>query len=150
RRNYILLGAPPSGASFRQYSERHGRLVESQSGLGCAGVDGITRTLRSLTYLSSRREQDLLFPAEMVPGHGAGTVEDLPISALEYHFTARGAVARTEIDDLIRGADDVGLMLNHDNRVAAITEAFENPHQPGGVPRVESDAGFVEHIECVD
>ena len=52
----------------------------------------------------------------------------------------------TEVDDVVRGADD-GLFVLHDhNGVAEVAKTVEDADEPVGVVGMEADAGLVEDI----
>ena len=60
------------------------------------------------------------------------------------------APARPDFDHVIGGPDDGFLVFDHQERVAFVAQAFEHADQPARVARMQSDAGFIEHEECVD
>ena len=73
-------------------------------------------------------------------GEGTG-VDDL---------AAAIAGARSEIDDVIRFADDLGFVLDDDHRVLLGAQLFENAHQTLAVARMQTDRGLVENVEGID
>ena len=62
-------------------------------------------------------------------------------------MAAMNAGARTDVEDVVGGADGVLVMLNHDHRVAEVAQAFEGFEQPRIVALVQADARFVENIK---
>ena len=70
--------------------------------------------------------------------------------AFENDVAAVFACARSEIDDVIRGAHHVRIVLDHEDRIAEIAQLFENLDQPAGVAAVQSDRRLVEHIAGAD
>ncbi len=69
---------------------------------------------------------------------------------MENELTAALAVAGSEIDDLVRRAHHAFLMLDDDDRIAGVAEAFKDLHQPRGVAGMQADARLVEDVERVD
>ena len=57
------------------------------------------------------------------------------------------AGARTDIDDVVGGADRVLVMLDHDHGVAEVAQPLQRFHQPRVVALVQPDRRLVEHIE---
>ena len=57
------------------------------------------------------------------------------------------ARAWTEIDNKIGATDRVFIVLNDENGIAKITEAFERTQKALIVTRVQADAGFVKNVE---
>src|SRR5262249_48352716 len=55
----------------------------------------------------------------------------------EQHLAAALSRPGTEVDDVIRGADDGGVVLDHDDRVALVAQAVEQTHESFGVPGME-------------
>ena len=64
-----------------------------------------------------------------------------------HQFTAVNTCARTEIQNVIRRANCVGIMLDDENRVAQIAQAFKRGEQAVVVALVQADAGFIQNIK---
>ena len=60
------------------------------------------------------------------------------------------AAARAEIDQIVRCADDLFLMLNHQQRVAFVAQIMHDAHKLADVARVQSNARLVHDKERVD
>ena len=58
--------------------------------------------------------------------------------------------ARADVDDPVRRADRLLVVLDHDERVAQVAQAHERLDEPLVVSLVEADAGLVEHVEHPD
>jgi hypothetical protein len=73
-------------------------------------------------------------------GHqrGAGAFKDDPSAAL--------ARAGPQIHDVVGGADDVGVVLDHHNGVAQLAQFLQNPDQPARVAAVQPDRGFIQYV----
>ncbi len=60
------------------------------------------------------------------------------------------AAAWAEIDEVIRGANDLLFMLDDQQSVALVAQAMHDPHEPAHVARVQADARFIHDKERVD
>ncbi len=58
--------------------------------------------------------------------------------------------ARAEVDQVFGGLEDVGVVLDDDDRISAVAHLPKDLEQSVVVPRVEADRGLVEHEERVD
>ena len=76
--------------------------------------------------------------------------EEVLEGAVEDEVAAGFAVTGAEIEDLVGGAHDAGLVLDHDDGVAGVAEFFEDADETVGVARMQTDGRFVEHEERVD
>ena len=81
------------------------------------------------------------------PRDGVGIGRNLLGRALGDDPAARLARARPEVDDPVGRADDGLVMLDDDERVAAVPQAPELPDEPLAVARMESRAGLVKDVE---
>jgi hypothetical protein len=77
-------------------------------------------------------------------------LEDLLHGALGDHVAPQVASAGTQVDDMIRGADGVLVVLHHDDGVAQVAQLAQGAEEPGVVPLMQSDAGLIEHVEHAD
>ena len=57
------------------------------------------------------------------------------------------ARAGTKIEQMIGGAQHVGVVLDDKDGVAQVAQLFENVNQPRRVARVQADGRLVEHVE---
>jgi len=60
------------------------------------------------------------------------------------------ACSWAKIEEVVGGADDVGVVLDDEDGVAEVAEGVHDADELGGVSGVEADAGFVEDVECSD
>ena len=60
------------------------------------------------------------------------------------------AGAGAEFEDAVGGADDVGVVLDDEQRVAGVAKAPENAVEAPDVARMQADGGLVEDEERVD
>jgi hypothetical protein len=70
-------------------------------------------------------------------------------SSLENNLAAAGAGARAEVHDVIGNRDDLRLVLNHEDRVALVSQPHEQVVHPLDVVRVQPDRRLVEHVRHV-
>ena len=59
-------------------------------------------------------------------------------------------MAGAEVNNPVCRPNHTGFVLDNDNGVAQVTQVFQDFDQPAGVARVQTDARFVEDIQCVD
>jgi hypothetical protein len=57
--------------------------------------------------------------------------------------------ARTEVDQIVCGANDLFLMLDYQQRVAFIAQVAHHPHELPDIARVQPDARFVHHKQRI-
>src|SRR5687767_14452763 len=74
---------------------------------------------------------------------------DLGRKALANDLSARVAAFRAEVDEPVRRADDVEVVLDHDNRMARIEELAECAQQLRDVVEVEAGGRLVEEEELL-
>ena len=66
---------------------------------------------------------------------------------LEEELSAEAAGAGTQVDDVVRRLDRLGIVLDHDDRVSAVREAPQDREEPPRVHCVQADRGLVENVE---
>ena len=66
---------------------------------------------------------------------------------LEEELSAEAAGAGTQVDDVVRRLDRLGIVLDHDDRVSAVREAPQDREETPRVHCVQADRGLVEHVE---
>src|SRR5579864_6759536 len=65
-------------------------------------------------------------------------------------FSAIFACAGTQIDDVIGGVNGIRIVLDHQNRVSEVTQAFQDADQAVRVARVQPDGRLIENIKRPD
>ena len=65
-------------------------------------------------------------------------------------MAAEFARSRAEVEEMVGGADDVGVVLDYEDGVAEVAKLFHDVDEFGGVAGVEADAGLVEDVEGSD
>ena len=63
---------------------------------------------------------------------------------------AEFARAGAEVEEVVGGADDVGVVLDDEDGVAEVAQGVEDADELGGVARMQADGGLVEYIERAD
>ena len=94
------------------------------------------------------RNRQLL--AQILRGERARLLHQSFERARKHHAPALLAGAQPQIDDVIGDPDHVGVVLDHDHRVALVAELPQDVDQPLVVARVQADGGLVEHIQRAD
>ena len=59
------------------------------------------------------------------------------------------AGAGPKIDDVIRTANGLLVVLNHEDRIAHVSQPLESSQQPLVITRMQTDARFVQHVKDV-
>jgi len=85
--------------------------------------------------------------AQVFAGEGARVGLNLLHRAGGEQLAAKFARAWSKINEVVRRANHVRIVLHHQNRVAQIAQIFKNADQLGGVARVQANRRLVEHIE---
>ena len=63
---------------------------------------------------------------------------------------AKLARAGAEVEEMVGGADDGGVVLDDEDGVAEIAQGVEDADELGGVAGMQADGGLVQYIECAD
>src|ERR1700730_8197450 len=74
-------------------------------------------------------------------------LRDLLGRAGRHHHAATGAAVGTEVDHPVRGLDDVQVVLDHDDGVAALHQPAEHPEELADVLEMQSRGGLVQHVD---
>ena len=92
----------------------------------------------------------VISPLRYLPVIDAGFAHDLVDRARGDDFAAVLARARTEIDDVVRGAHRLLVVLDDDHGVAEIAQLLERGEQPRVVALMQADRRLVEDVEHAD
>ena len=110
-------------------------------------VEGGTAELEPASAgLSALAERPLLAAREQPAGRGVGLQQPVP-GALEHDPAAALSRARPQLHDPVGDAQGLGLVLDHEHRVAAVPKPHEDVQEAVDVVRVEADGGLVEHVQ---
>ena len=80
-------------------------------------------------------------------GVRAGSLDDLLGGALGHQFPTPVAALGTQVDDPVGDLDDLQVMLDDQDRIAGIHQAMQHFDELVHIRSVESDRGFIEHIQ---
>ncbi len=87
---------------------------------------------------------------EILAGDGVGVGLDFGDGARGQQRAAELARAGAEVEQVVGGADDVGVVLDDEDGVAEVAEVVHDADELGGVARVQADGGLVQHVERAD
>ncbi len=90
---------------------------------------------------------DLLAPREVLGGEAIAG-HQLVVRAAEDHFATVGACFRPHVDDVVRGAHHLFVVLHHDHGVAEVAQLLQHVDQPVRVARMQADTGFVQDVHA--
>jgi hypothetical protein len=57
------------------------------------------------------------------------------------------AATRTEVNQMVRGADDVLVVLDQEHGAAGLDQTMQILDQASSIPRVQPNRGLIEHVE---
>ncbi|VAU68739.1 Uncharacterised protein [Klebsiella pneumoniae] len=60
------------------------------------------------------------------------------------------ASARADVDHVVRGADRIFVVLDHDYRVAEVTQVNQRAEQAFVVALVQADRRLIQHVHHAD
>ncbi len=87
---------------------------------------------------------------QVVAGQALRRLQHLVERALKHDLAAALAGRRADLDQLVGRAEHRLLVLDDDDRVAAVAEPVDGLDQPVDVARVQSDRRLVQHVQHVD
>ncbi len=87
---------------------------------------------------------------EIFAGDGRGVGGDFGDGAGGEEMAAEFAGSGAEVEKVVGGADDVGVVLDDEDGVAEVAELFHDADELGGVAGVKADAWLVEDVEGAD
>ena len=86
-------------------------------------------------------------PAQVAAGEGVGVSLHFFHGARGEDAAAQFSRAGAEVEQPVGGANDVRIVLYHQDGVAQVTQFFQDADQLGGIPAVQPDGWLVEHVE---
>ena len=86
-------------------------------------------------------------PRKILSGDGFVAFEQLVYRALEHDLAAVAARARTDIHNVVSRKHGVLVVLDHDQRVAEVTQPLKGREQLVVVALVQTDGRLVEDIQ---
>ena len=96
------------------------------------------------------RDGDGEATGEIFSGDGVGVGGDFGDRAGGEDVAAKLARAGAEIEEMVGGADDVGVVLDDEDGVAEIAQGVEDADELGGVAGMQADGGLIQYIKCAD
>ena len=99
---------------------------------------------------ASRRNLNVEFVGKVAAGERVRHLEDLVVGARADDFSATLSGARTEVENVVGGAHDVGIVLDDEDRVSQIAQVVQDLDQPVRIAAVQADGRLVEHIQRAD
>ena len=70
-----------------------------------------------------------------------------PACPARHDAAAEPSAAGAEVDEVVRGAERVEVVLHHQHRAPGVDQRAQVLQQPPGVARVQADGRLVEHVE---
>src|SRR4051794_19757511 len=92
-------------------------------------------------------KRDFAAAAEIIGGKAGLASEELVERTLADHLAAVDAGTRPHVDDMVRVANRILVMLDHEHGVTERLQALQRFEEAIVVFLVEADRGFVEHVE---
>ncbi len=99
-----------------------------------------------LRHLAVRRGRVRERGLQVLAGDRLGACHHVGDRSLRDHAAAATAGAGADVDDVLRAADGVLVVLDHHQRVALGLELAERVEQDAVVARMQADRGLVEHV----
>src|SRR3569623_1143982 len=125
-----------------------------------AGVDVVVsgplrRALRATTAIAARRGRAELLVAleqrlDVLAGEAARVLRNLFRRARRDDLATTGAALGPEVDDPVRGLDDVEVVLDHEHGVAVVDEAVQHLEELLDVAEVKAGGRLVEQVQRAD
>ena len=84
---------------------------------------------------------------KILTGIGSGLGNQVQHRALRHDMAAMNAGPRTDIEDVIGGADGIFVVLNHNDGIAEVAQPLERFEEARVVALVQSDRGLIEHVQ---
>src|SRR3984893_10931916 len=111
-----------------------------------AGVED-AEDLPRVADAADQWDRNLAHADEILAGDAVGARHDRFRGALGDDMPAMDPSTRSHIDDPIRGADRLFVVLDDDNRVAEVAQPLQGPQEAPVVALMQPDRGLVEDIE---
>ena len=97
-----------------------------------------------------RRNGNAQFAVEITRGERVRRIQEMLARAAKKQLAAQFAGARSEVEHVIGGGDGFGIVLDDEDGVSQIAQAFENFDQPVRIARMQADGRLIEHVERAD
>src|SRR5205809_10272 len=126
------------------------RCGSSATTRGRACVVSVPRESRGLTcLLMGRRLTSPILERgfEKTPGGRLRVSGDFFRGAVRNDAPAAGAALRAQVDQMVRAADHVQVVFDHDNRVALVDQPVQDVQELTGVLEVQAGRGLIEEVK---
>ena len=93
------------------------------------------------------RHRDRLLPAQVLAGQALPARDDGGRLAFGHDLAAVDARTRSHVHDIVRTADRVLVMLDHEHGVAKVAQVAQRAEQARVVALMQANGGLVQHVE---
>ncbi len=91
--------------------------------------------------------RDARAPGEIICRQRIFRAKNVRNAALGHDLAATWTRARSQIDNVVGGADRFFIVLNHDHGIAEIAQSPQGPKQTRIVPLMQADARLVQNVK---
>ena len=98
-------------------------------------------------FPAQRRNGNAHLAVQIARGERLRVLQQLLPRSREENPPAVLAGPGPEVQNMVGGADGVGIVLDDEHRVPQIAQRFQNVDQALRIPRVEADRGLVQHVQ---
>ena len=137
------LPAPGHAGDTDQFSQGEAHVDSLQVVLRRAADD----ELMSVPLPAYRGDGDLLSTAEILAGDRLGAGTEIVHRSRADHLSAVDAGARADVDDMVRRAHGLFVMLHHNQGISQVAQPVQGLQELCVVSLVQADAGFVQDIQ---
>ena len=99
---------------------------------------------------TGRRHLDAQFFREIAAGERCWSILDLLVGSGGDDLSTVLARTRAEIEDAVRGAHDIGIVLDHQDRVSQLAQIVKDLDQTMRVPAVQPNRRLIQNIKCAN
>ena len=129
-----------------QIASNYSVIVISQRKLGCRCGSKRGFILCALSFATPRRSlYDMM--GQVIAGVRRFGHSDLFRCSAGNHISTRVAAVRAEVDDMIRGLDDLQIVLDYDDRIALVDQCVQHIEELSHIVIVKPCCWLVEDLE---
>ena len=103
--------------------------------------------IASVAGAADLRQRDFLRSGKVLPGDGFLAIFDLVRRPAVYHMAAVDTRAGANIHDVVSRLHGFFIVLHHNDGIAKVTQVFQCFNQPGVIPLVQPNGGFIQDIQ---
>ncbi len=108
-------------------------------------VDGDVSFWFPLTSLRTERLSVFQIPRR----HGVLAVEKVGEAPLKDDRPSDTTCAWSEVNNLVSLGNDLRVVFHHHDRIAPVSHLLECAEKPPAVPRMKTDAGFIQNVKSL-